>query len=489
MMVYKVTKCRVRRAHHVRCSVVHPKSSLVRAAHPTDGSVTPLFSGCSLVRVAHPTDGSVTQSIPRCSLVRVAHPTDGSVTQSFSRCSLVRTAHPTDRLSSPSFSGCALVRAAHPTDGSFTQSFPRRVRRAHHSLNSNVIHHRSKQTGVTLIELIITIAIAAVIIAALSGTVNVALQSEGEVRERNDLMQQARFAMLRMVTTVRDTRRLILPLADNPATDWREHVREQTVPASTPEGSSTLATAVLAVTLPANIDRDDDGWADANNDKDYMDLNNNGTQDAGEFERIDEDPPGDLTFDGQSGIILIDDDGDGLVDELQTTPAPDGKMGPDGDDDDEDDVANEDPWNGIDDDGDGVVDEDTKKDVSHDGLPGIGGVDDDFDGAIDESTDKNDDDEDGTSNEDWLDPVVYYLNGSQLIERLPAFSDINGDSVVTGADFTESVIADNVTLFRVERIPLGGDRTLRVDLKLVLENPDSGKTIELQAQVRVGSGS
>ena len=346
---------------------------------------------------------------------------------------------------------------------------------------NNTVPGYLKQSGITLIELIFTLAIAAVVIAALSGTVNVALQSEGEVRERNDLMQQARFAMLRMVTSVRGTRRLILPLGDNPATNWREHVREQTVPASSPEGSSTLATAVLAVTLPANIDRDDDGWADANNDKDFMDFNNNATRDAGEFERIDEDYSDDMNFDGKPGITGIDDDGDGSIDESDAVNFPDR-------DDDEEGVEDEDTLDGIDDDADGSDGEDSKADRNKDFEAGIAGVDDDFDGTIDEGH-QHDDDEDGLRDEDWFDPVVYYLNGSQLIERLPAFSDINGDTEITGADFTESVIADNVTLFRVERIPLGGDRTLRVDLTLVLENPDSGKTIELQTQIRVGGGS
>ena len=115
--------------------------------------------------------------------------------------------------------------------------------------------------------------------------------------------------MQRMVTAVRQGNRLLLPLADNPNTNWREHVREQSIPAAPPEGDSTLATAVLAVSLGPILDRDEDGWADANNDKDFLDLNNNGSRDSGEPERVDEDPDVDNQNDFEPGIRSIDDDG------------------------------------------------------------------------------------------------------------------------------------------------------------------------------------
>ena len=54
--------------------------------------------------------------------------------------------------------------------------------------------------------------------------------------------------------------------------------------------------------------------------------------------------------------------------------------------------------------------------LNDDGAPGIAGVDDDGDGSIDEG-DVADDDEDGQSDEDWYDPVVFYLSGSAVIER------------------------------------------------------------------------
>ena len=339
-----------------------------------------------------------------------------------------------------------------------------------------------RQYGITLIELLVTVAIAAMIMLGLSGVVSQALQTEDAVRERNELTQQARFAMQRMVAAVQGTRRLLLPLADNPGTSWREHVREESVPPGAPEGTSTRATAVLAVTLPPSIDRDRDGWADANNDRDFLDLNNNSLRDTGEPERVDEDLPDDNSNDAAPGITGIDDNGDGIVDDSNDIyPAADN---------DEDDSVSEDPINGIDDDGDGAIDEDPFRDMNGDARPGLKNVDDDLDGLIDEGGGpmKIDDDEDGLGDEDWFDPVVYYLNGNNLIERQPAFTDINGDSFVTGADFTESVIAENLTRLRIERIPQGAGRTVLIDIMLELTSPATGEAIELHTRVRVGGG-
>ena len=76
--------------------------------------------------------------------------------------------------------------------------------------------------------------------------------SRAAIEERSQLTQDAGFAMARMVRAVRTSQLFILPLPDNPGTNWRENVREETVPASPPEGSSTKATAVLAVSLGAH---------------------------------------------------------------------------------------------------------------------------------------------------------------------------------------------------------------------------------------------
>ena len=99
------------------------------------------------------------------------------------------------------------------------------------------------QRGFTLIELVITTVIGVLVIAGLNGVVRTTLETQAVLEERIELMQQADFAIQRIVSTVSNSRRLLLPLSDNPNTNWPEHIREQTVPPSPPIGSSTLATA------------------------------------------------------------------------------------------------------------------------------------------------------------------------------------------------------------------------------------------------------
>ena len=262
------------------------------------------------------------------------------------------------------------------------------------------------------------------------------------------------------------------PSADNLNTNWPEHVREQSNPPVAPVGDSTLATAVLALTLGPALDRDEDGWADANNDKDFLDLNNSGTRDAGEPERIDEDAGADVSNDKLPGIAGIDDNGDGSID-ISAAAIP-------GNDDDEDDVADEDKRDGSDTDGDGAVDEDWAADVEADGQAGLAGVDDDLDLNTDEG-DPQDDDEDGNKDEDWLDPVVFFLVGDTLIERVPNLNPVDGN------DYSEYAIAEHVSYFRVERIAATGKRTVLVDITLGLSMPDA-EPIQLTTRVRVGGG-
>ncbi len=322
--------------------------------------------------------------------------------------------------------------------------------------------HHPRRQGFTYVEVMLSVAITGLIMLALMGLVNTASEAGEQVRSTNDVTRQARFAMARMVRYAGHSRRLLLPLRDNPASNWPENLREQTIPPSPPVGDSTLATAVLAVTLPAFVDLDQDGFPDADDDKDGL---------------IDEDLPNDNHHDFFPGIMGIDDDGDGTVDE-----------GAGWAEDDEDGAENEDPLDGVDNDGDGSVDEDPASDNNGDGCPGVCGVDDDGDGSIDEGG-ADDDDEDGNSFDDPYDPVVYYLSGNALIERMPARWDTDGISVpdgpVDGRDFEESVIADNVTRFRVERLADGTALEL-VDILLELTDPTSGEAIRLQTRVRIG---
>lgn len=321
---------------------------------------------------------------------------------------------------------------------------------------------RPRIAGISYLEVMLTVAISALLMAGLMGVVNTATLTADDVGQRNLLAREARFAMREMVSNVARTRRLLLPLADNPATDWPEQIREQTVPPSPPIGSSTLATAVLAVTLPADIDLDADGIADADDDGDGA---------------LDEDLPGDAGNDGQPGIPGIDDNGDGDVDDSATAVPKR--------DDDEDDDMNEDSFDGIDGDNDGSIDEDPKGDNNFDGASGIIGVDDNGNGFIDEGA-VRDDDEDGSTNEDWYNPVVFYLAGDVLTQRLPVPWDVNLDSNVDGLDYVTSDLAENVTLFRVERLPASGAGWQLVDITLELTHPESGERVSLQTRVRVG---
>ncbi|MBT8441069.1 MAG: MSCRAMM family adhesin SdrC [Gammaproteobacteria bacterium] len=310
--------------------------------------------------------------------------------------------------------------------------------------------------GFTILELLIALAIAALLLTSLTGAVGGALNLRDDTQARVDATRDLRFAMDRMVRAARRSQRLLVPLADNPKTNWRENVREQTVPASAPEGDSTLATAVLAVTLDPGQDRDADGFADGDNDKDG---------------RVDEDPGNDNTFDGMPGIIGIDDDGDGTADEGLATKLTDN---------DEDGIPFDDWLDGLDNDGDGAIDEDIPAETNGDNKAGLADVDDDGDGSVDEGNNQNDD-EDDAINEDWFDPVVFFLRGTTLIERRPNLDPSNG------LDFSEYPIADNVTYFRVERVPDAGKRAVLVDITLELTIPGIEATRK-SVRIRVGGG-
>jgi prepilin-type N-terminal cleavage/methylation domain-containing protein len=322
--------------------------------------------------------------------------------------------------------------------------------------------HTASANGFTLIELLVALALGAILFAGLNGIVGQALHIHDSVRDKNNLTRQTRFAMQRMEQAVGNTRLLMLPLNDNPNTTWPENEREETVPASAPPAGSSKATAVLAATINPTQDLDGDGTPDADNDGDGQ---------------IDEDIDGDRTNDTAAGIYLIDDDGDGSVDESTA-----GYW----DDDEESSTWDEDPVNGIDDDGDGTVDEDSFMDMNADNCPGTCGVDNDNDGQVDEGSTAYDDDEDGLADEDWYDPVVFYLAGGTLMERTWVPWDESGADGITGRDFIIEPIAENVTRFRVERVPQNGDRSQIVDLTLELTNPLSGETVSLNTRVRVG---
>lgn len=321
---------------------------------------------------------------------------------------------------------------------------------------------RLTQTGYTLLEVMVSLTIAALLLTGLQRVLSTGISVTGVATGKTELTRSARFAMARMVDAVRRGERLLIPGANNPATPFDENVREQTVPASPPQPGSTLATAVLAITIDPTLDIDADGIADADNDGDGA---------------VDEDLPADAHNDGKAGLRDFDDDGNGTKDFFFSPP---------GDDDESNDFAqSEDPINGVDDDGDGTVDEDPGADMNGDGAPGVAGVDDDGDGNIDEGS-PDDDDEDSLTDEDWYDPVVFYLQGSSLIERRAIPWDENGDSAINGRDFVESTLAENVTLLRFERLASGSGQQQLVDITLQITSVDD-ETISLNTRVRLGA--
>ncbi len=99
--------------------------------------------------------------------------------------------------------------------------------------------------------------------------------------------------------------------------------------------------------------------------------------------------------------------------------------------------------------------------------------------------DADDDDEDGSVDEDWLDAVVFYLQGDSLIERHPVPWDETANGFISGRDYVESVIAENVTRFRVERPIASSPGHQLVDLTLELTGP-TGIVVSLTSRVRVG---
>lgn len=189
----------------------------------------------------------------------------------------------------------------------------------------HTIETLKSERGLTLVELLISITIISLIAVASVQLVAGSLDSWNNNRGKADLLATARLAMERMVTGVRTTTWVLLPLMISDPTD-------PGYPAS-----SWYPRDILAVS--GMIDNDGDGLAD-------------------------EDTSWDICWNNRPGLSNIDDNNDGTVDN-----------GANNRDDDEDGLVNEDPIDGIDNDDDGRVDEDP------DGFFYSSMEDDDGDGA------------------------------------------------------------------------------------------------------------
>jgi prepilin-type N-terminal cleavage/methylation domain-containing protein len=241
------------------------------------------------------------------------------------------------------------------------------------------------ERGLTLTELLISIAIISLIAGVSTRMIVGALDSWEHNRGKEDLRNTARLAMERMVSRIRATTWVLMPLMISDPTD-------PGYPAS-----SYYPRDILAVS--GMIDNDADGVAD-------------------------EDPYKNLTQSGKSGLKNIDDNNDGIIDNGNST-----------EDDDEDSLKNEDPIDGVDNDGDGRIDED-----AHNAFYGSA----------------ENDDGDSKNNEDFFDPVIYYLQGTDLKERHDELQFTTSDKV----------IAENVTQFIILRRMVNGNTLIDIYLKL-----------------------
>ena len=138
-----------------------------------------------------------------------------------------------------------------------------------------------RQRGIALAELLVAAAIAALVMTALAGVLGSVRQADTQFSERTLLQRDARLALERIAMMVEGSRSLLAPLE-----------------------VTTTSRNVLAVSLPPTLDRNGDGYADADNNK-------NGS--------VDDDISTDYTNDGAPGIKGIDDDGDGTIDNGSTS--------------------------------------------------------------------------------------------------------------------------------------------------------------------------
>jgi prepilin-type N-terminal cleavage/methylation domain-containing protein len=113
---------------------------------------------------------------------------------------------------------------------------------------------RLVQAGMTVIELLIAVAIGAVVLAALNSVVSLGLRAEATGRQGNELVFQARFALERMVAAARATppQRLVANTGGTTTTGyWFSPVMfclngSQLIETTTADAACTGGTAIAA---------------------------------------------------------------------------------------------------------------------------------------------------------------------------------------------------------------------------------------------------
>ena len=221
------------------------------------------------------------------------------------------------------------------------------------------------EKGLTLLELLISIAILAIVVGSATLFTSTSINTQRQGTARSKLYLEGLLAMERMGSGIRRCTYFLIPNAQGPKRD------------------------ILAFS------------GKVNEDKDFY-FNDP------LFPRIDEDPDHDMNLDDKPGIRGLDDNGNGFVDD-----------GGGKEDDDEDLSKNEDMLDGVDNDGDGNIDEDFNRDANGDNRPGIAGIDDNGNGLVDDGVDREDDDEDLSKNEDPLNASIYMFDsGSNTLREL-----------------------------------------------------------------------
>ena len=320
-----------------------------------------------------------------------------------------------------------------------------------------LIFKQKPDSGFTLVEVLISVAIITTISGVIFLILDGALRTWADTTETEQLYQIGRTATARIAAGVRQAHWVLVPFQPS---------------------SGTLTSEILVFEASCPTCDDRTGTFDC------IDSDQDG--------RFDEDTSGDIDGDGYPGVKDLDDDEDGQTDEGQHWSRKTKN-------DDEDCVLfwawcyekssiacpgarayDEDPMNGTDEsqwtssgcnEPDGRIDEDWGADMNDDGEAGLSGVDDDGNGVIDQLDDE-DDDEEGGENEDPFDPIIVHVVSNELRLLTPKFDD-DGNCDRDGYD--ETAIAKHVQSFTVTRQQTASGRTI-LTIELWLKNGDEEVT-------------
>lgn len=132
-------------------------------------------------------------------------------------------------------------------------------------VNHQAYHRKTMQRGITLVELVLSVVISAMIMSGLNSIVKLGLDAQTIGRSRNELAYQGRFALERMTDKARNTpaKELSTPAA-NTTGDWfaptmycRNSTTKQLIETKTTDTSCSGTVIASNVTeFSADIPRD-----------------------------------------------------------------------------------------------------------------------------------------------------------------------------------------------------------------------------------------